>query len=357
MAESLDQMIETTWPAEGLERVEACPVCGSGSRSLLYEGLRDRIFFCAPGEWTLYRCDNCRSGYLDPRPTRQTIHLAYREYFTHKRSEEIGPSLDRPFARIFANGYRNRRYGTKDRPSSWLGVLVKALQPGRRAQIDAEMRHLPRPWPGGSLLDVGCGNGLFLGRARDMGWRVVGVEPDPEAAAVASSRGLDVRIGGIEVLTGVTGEFDWITMSHVIEHVHDPTNLLRACHRLLRPGGRIWIETPNLDSLGHSIYGPSWRDLDPPRHLALFTYSSLRQAVSETGFANVQDEPHPPVCEMIFGASEAIAAGRDPQAHQFAPLLNGRAARKADRFEDRRPRRHEFITVTACKSVIGKEAP
>ncbi|MBN6743213.1 hypothetical protein JKG47_22615 [Acidithiobacillus sp. MC6.1] len=40
-----------TWPADGLERVERCPICGEADRSLLYEGLTDKVFFCAPGQW------------------------------------------------------------------------------------------------------------------------------------------------------------------------------------------------------------------------------------------------------------------------------------------------------------------
>ncbi|MCU0296548.1 MAG: methyltransferase domain-containing protein, partial [Candidatus Nanopelagicales bacterium] len=259
MAKSSERMIESAWPARGLERVDACPVCGSRLRELLHDGLRDRIFFCAPGEWTLYRCSGCGSGYLDPRPTRETIHLAYRNYFTHAISAQRRLSPRQPFSKVFANGYRNWRFGTNDQPSSRLGVLVKALQPRRRAEIDAEMRNLLNPGPGATLLDIGCGNGQLLARARAIGWKAVGVDPDPQAAEVARSRGLDVRVGGVEVLGSEQGQFDRITMSHVIEHVHDPLTLLRACHRLLREGGQVWIETPNLDSLGHSIYGENWR--------------------------------------------------------------------------------------------------
>jgi 2-polyprenyl-3-methyl-5-hydroxy-6-metoxy-1,4-benzoquinol methylase len=337
------------WPAGGLEPVVQCPVCGSESRTLLYEGLRDLIFFCAPGEWRLFRCTHCGSGYLDPRPSRKTIHLAYRNYFTHSAGDEVRPSVDRPFARIFANGYRNWRYGTRDRPSSWLGVLVKALQPRRRAQIDAEMRHLEKPRPGAALLDVGCGNGVFLERARDIGWRVLGVEPDPRAAAVARSQGLDVHLGGIEILDEISGEFDLITMSHVIEHVHDPISLLRACRRLLRSGGRIWIETPNLDSIGHSIYGASWRGLEPPRHLVLFTYLSLRRAVHQAEFNCVTDKAYRNVCGEVFAASEAIAAARNPMnssnlaASSFKPVMWRNIQEWAN------PGIREFITLSAMK--------
>jgi len=52
------------WPKDGLESVSRCPVCNSDKRELLYDRLTDRVFFCAPGEWSLYKCCNCGCGYL-----------------------------------------------------------------------------------------------------------------------------------------------------------------------------------------------------------------------------------------------------------------------------------------------------
>src|SRR5260221_3119952 len=59
----------------------------------LFRSLTDRTFRCAPGRWTLYGCAGCHSAYLDPRPTPQSIGLAYRRYYTasgadRDRSEE-----------------------------------------------------------------------------------------------------------------------------------------------------------------------------------------------------------------------------------------------------------------------------
>src|SRR5216110_445493 len=79
-----------SWPYTGLESVELCPVCGSASRELLYSRLRDRVFFCAPGEWELYGCVKCGTGFLDPRPNAATIGLAYSSYFTHNSAGDVG---------------------------------------------------------------------------------------------------------------------------------------------------------------------------------------------------------------------------------------------------------------------------
>ena len=71
------------WPPGGLERVHQCPACAGTERELLHAGLTDRLFGCAAGTWSLWRCATCGSAYLDPRPTQETILLAYGEYFTH----------------------------------------------------------------------------------------------------------------------------------------------------------------------------------------------------------------------------------------------------------------------------------
>jgi predicted SAM-dependent methyltransferase len=77
--------------------------------------------------------------------------------------------------------------------------------------------------------------------------------------------------------------FDAITLSHVIDHVHDPVGLIRECARILKPGGILSMVTPNSASLGHLIYKSSWLHLDPPRHLHIFNSSVLENIVTELG--------------------------------------------------------------------------
>jgi 2-polyprenyl-3-methyl-5-hydroxy-6-metoxy-1,4-benzoquinol methylase len=95
-----------------------------------------------------------------------------------------------------------------------------------------------------------------------------------------------VIAGGIDALDGQAAIFDVITLSHVIEHVHDVGGTLRACHRLLKPGGRLWLETPNVAALGHKVFGVNWRGLEAPRHLVLFSAPALKQLLQDAGFVD-----------------------------------------------------------------------
>ncbi len=149
------------WPTDGLEPVPTCPVCGADKRKLLYDEMTDTTFFCAPGTWTMYQCASCNSSYIDPRPNQQTIGMAYQQYYTHtSATQNIG--FFRSIRKMFANGYRNNRFGTKDTPSTRLGVIASFLTPRGRKIVDSSMRHLPKPKQGAKLLDFGCGNGQFL---------------------------------------------------------------------------------------------------------------------------------------------------------------------------------------------------
>lgn len=337
------------WPADGLERVEKCPVCGSAERSLLFDDLRDRIFFCAPGRWTMHRCGECASAYLDPRPTPETIGRAYKEYYTHHSqcslpAEQLG--LARRVRRALANGYKNARFGLSLAPSSKLGVVAAHAIPGMRRLLDRQFRHLPAAKRGARLLDVGCGDGSFLRNAVAMGWKAIGTDIDPLVVANARKSGLDVRHGTIDE---VQGPFDVITISHVIEHVHDPVAVIRSCFERLAAGGTLWIETPNVDALGLSRFGRDWRGLEPPRHLVLFSRRAVGDTLRRAGFSNVADLPQPGVIGGLYAMSENIRLRRAPAA-PLRPSLGMRVEMaRAAIAEHFNPGVREFLAVTATK--------
>jgi SAM-dependent methyltransferase len=124
----------------------------------------------------------------------------------------------------------------------------------------------------------------MLQSLKELGWQVEGVDFDPAAVQRARTKGLNVHLGTLEDQRFADNTFDAITMSHVIEHVHRPIALFQECHRLLRPGGRLVVVTPNASSWGHRRYGAGWRGLEPPRHLHIFTLSSLAAICARAGF-------------------------------------------------------------------------
>lgn len=338
----------TAWPVDGLKNVHNCPVCNSNNRELLHEGLEDKMFH-APGLWTMYRCKSCASAYLDPIPTPETIGLAYENYYTHIESPSYSSiSLFRQFRRAIANSYRNYRFGTKDYPANLLGLVISFPLKKGRSIVDAGMRHLPKISKKMKLLDLGCGNGAFLFHTSNAGWDVVGADFDSKAVAVASEKGLDVRLGGVENFDPSADQFDVITLSHVIEHVCDPLEVLKACYALLKPGGFLWIETPNIDAEGHSLFGSSWRGLEPPRHLVLFSSKSLCGILKKTGFVDIEVQPYSPACNYMFCASLEIKKGiaRYTLVDKDRPT---NLIRKKEHIAKINPNKREFITLKAWK--------
>jgi SAM-dependent methyltransferase len=213
-------------------------VCGARTgQALLYRGLRDKVYPSTPGAWDFYRCEECGSGYFNPRPTPEAVGRLYEAYYTHAHTDApdyAQLSLLGKLRRILGNGYRNSRFGMQERPASILGVLVAWLMPNYRALLDAGGRHLPKQ-PKGRLLDVGCGNGDFLQFAQRAGWEAIGVEPDPESRRGRSCAGTDRASRRAGDAGGTVSEaFDGITLNHVIEHVHHPRATLEQCYRLLK---------------------------------------------------------------------------------------------------------------------------
>jgi 2-polyprenyl-3-methyl-5-hydroxy-6-metoxy-1,4-benzoquinol methylase len=317
------------WRPDELEVLGRCPVCEAAERDVLYAGLTDRIFFAVPGRWTLYQCRGCGVGYLDPRPTPEAIGRAYAKYYTHASTTESGPhSAKARLKQALVNGYLSGKYRARARPSLALGALVMAVMPAARAHADRHVRMLRLPSGGGRLLDVGCGNGDFLRAMRDYGWEVAGLDLDPKAIEACRDRGIEAACGTLDTAGLPEASFDAVTLGHVIEHFHDPIAALEECRRVLKPGGSLFLETPNILSAGRVRWGADWRGLEPPRHLAIFSPKALANACARTGFrvCRVQGLP---LSDWMYRQSRAIAEGKDPYEDMWSPIPPEEAARLA----------------------------
>jgi SAM-dependent methyltransferase len=162
------------------------------------------------------------------------------------------------------------------------------------------VRFLRTVGPPGRLLDVGTGVGELLKLARAGGWDAVGVDVDPAVVAYARGRGLDVRAGELTALGLPASSFDLVTLWNVLDFTRDPLAVLRECHRLLAPGGRLFVRTPNawcqregmrltraLAALGLGRLvedRPGWLGIF---HTSNFGPRTLRIALERAGFTDI----------------------------------------------------------------------
>jgi SAM-dependent methyltransferase len=215
------------------------------------------------------------------------------------------------------------------------------------------IRHLPRPRNRGArILDVGCGNGSFLRAAEELGYSGWGLEPDPLAVEVARSAGFNVICGTLPGSSFEGGSFEHVTCSHVIEHMHYPVAALHEIYSLLSPGGRVWITTPNLESIGHAIFKKNWRGLESPRHVCLYTQDSLTRLLSDTGFVEVNCFPTLPEASSYFSRSVSIANSKSESG--MAPFSVGELDQliaKADADSSRLSRNGESLLVMGFKPL------
>ena len=175
---------------------------------------------------------SCGLGYLSPRPT-----------------PEEG-------ARYYPADYFGKRAGHQDRYERFTSFL-----PERR----------------GRLLDVGTARGDFLALMRDRGWTVAGIEPFSDAG---NPHELDIHRQHFPDECDLADDaYDVVTAWAVFEHLHDPARAFEVCARLLRPGGRLIVQVPNLRSI-HSRWA---LQEDVPRHLYFFSERTLRAYGDRSG--------------------------------------------------------------------------
>jgi SAM-dependent methyltransferase len=146
----------------------------------------------------------------------------------------------------------------------------------------------------GSLLDFGCGKGLFLYVAKKRGWKVAGVETSSSRAKYGmETYGLDISTNEYRHEEGSIGHglFNVITFFHVIEHIVNPGELLSALlDKNLLKNGLVIIEVPNINSLQSKMSKGNWMHLDVPRHISHFSEKSVDDLLTYLGLRAVRRE-------------------------------------------------------------------
>jgi SAM-dependent methyltransferase len=305
----------------------------------------------APGRWQLFHCEGCSCAYLDPRPNAETIHLAYERYYEGSTApRDADPARGwRRWRRALRNGYLNSRYGYRATPSSRLGALLVPLVPRHRERADEFVRHLDTSEGRPRLLDIGCGEGDFLAHMQALGWSVEGVEPTGDGAAMARQRGVPVKQGVFPAVPLSPEAFDAVTIRLAFEAFPEPVAAVQACHRALRPGGILWIASPNLDSAAHRTFGRDWILLDPPRHAVLYRPSSLSRVITGCGFDVLTLRPSR-LAPWSYRMSAAIRRGLPPfRQPPPLPLALALRAHFADLRALKRPELADVMVLIARK--------
>lgn len=178
-------------------------------------------------------------------------------------------------------------------------AVIHRFEPLRGNRRDDLFAHVPANCR--SILEIGCGEGALGARIRsERGSRVVGIELDPAAASIASTRLDDVRLGEIEsLLPGITEQFDCIVAGDILEHLVDPWDTLRQLHRNLAAGGVLVASIPNIASwpviadLLRGRFDYVYAGLLCSGHLRFFTRQSIEEMFEMSGWSITSIEPQP----------------------------------------------------------------
>ena len=183
------------------------------------------------------------------------------------------------YSEAYLAQFYNQRYRDLYRPKrfslSWF--LSEQIRAGQRILVHVESR-LPA---GGNVLDIGCGMGGNLIAFRFAGHDVHGCDFGDAYAVRGRELGLNVRTGGVDAVQAA-GPFDLIILSHVLEHVTQPIELMSQVASLLKPAGVCYIEVPGLMNL-QQWYSGNILEYLQNAHRWHFTQATLEAVLHRAG--------------------------------------------------------------------------
>ncbi len=227
--------------------LKSCPICNA----LVFKPFIKCIDFTfSKAEFQIVKCSACSFVFTNPRPSEESNGDYYKspDYISHTNTQK-GLS----------------------------GLLYKFV---RRKNLRQKINWISSHVKGKKLLDIGCGTGFFLAKAKACGYDVIGLEPDNNARkfAIENNR---VNALPIDSLKDLNKNFDCITMWHVLEHVYHLKSQLTEIVKHLLPNGVFIIAVPNYLSFDSNYYKEYWAGYDAPRHLYHFDQKSIERLMSQ----------------------------------------------------------------------------
>ena len=222
---------------------KVCIFCGAvDARPVIHENGHDA-----------YQCPRCGLIFVSPLPSADAVADLYREDNAHLSAESHIANFGGPIGRLYA----------------------------RHA-----LRLIRRHVSGGSLLEVGAGNGSVLSEARAAGFSAHGVELNPTQAEFIRDRlGIDCDTS-LDALRSRGQRFDVIYHCDVLSHFFDPIEEFREIHGLLAPNGIHVFETGNLGDVDERYFGLFQR-FQLPDHLFFFSDRNLDELLQRSGFERI----------------------------------------------------------------------
>ena len=143
-----------------------------------------------------------------------------------------------------------------------------------------------------SLVDVGCGPGLFVRTANDHDWQAEGCDIDGALVSLGNRNfGLQLKHADLPASHYSSESYEVVRLKFVLEHLPNPLEVLVEAKRILKPGGITLIIVPNEAGLVNKVRlalggksGNRWGTLTPPHHLHAFTPTTLHKLLKRAGF-------------------------------------------------------------------------
>ncbi|MBC7931038.1 MAG: class I SAM-dependent methyltransferase [Rubrivivax sp.] len=268
------------------EELPACPHCHS-RRIKPWRTGRDRLYGLSQQEFKYSKCRDCALVFLSLRPLEEEAPKFYPEHYGpyQAASASSASSQESSTASTKRAGFVGKLAGRSlVRILNSLNYRADKLLPDAVA-AKIEQYYRP-PAAGARLLDFGCGSDVFLNWAAARGWDTTGLDFSESVIKRVAGSGHRALLMSPSVWDEIEdGSLDFVRLSHVLEHLYEPNEVLRQLQGKMKPGALIHIAVPNPACLTSHIFGARWFSLDCPRHVILYSPAVLRRMLTGLDFA------------------------------------------------------------------------